>query len=127
MKNIVKYVCKELNITQKILAEEIGVSEGTVNRWSAKPEDISLQTHKTLQLLLENTQLKENIFNISIKENNLHDKLKKFKNNNEQKTIAFRISKHKAILLSDLASSYDLNVSEFVREIIDYYIENLDK
>jgi DNA-binding transcriptional regulator YiaG len=60
MKNIVKYVCKELNITQKILAEEIGVSEGTVNRWSAKPEDVPLQTHKTLQLLLENAQLKEN-------------------------------------------------------------------
>lgn len=60
MKNLVKYVCSELNITQKTLSEEIGVSEGTVNRWSAKPEDIPLQTKKTLQLLLENAQLKEN-------------------------------------------------------------------
>lgn len=60
MENIVKYVCSELNITQKALSEEIGVSEGTVNRWSANPEDVPLQTKKTLQLLLENAQLKEN-------------------------------------------------------------------
>jgi len=60
MKNIVKYVCSELDITQKALAEEIGVSEGTVNRWSAKPEDMPLQTQKTLKILLENAQLKEN-------------------------------------------------------------------
>lgn len=60
MKNIVKYVCTELSITQKTLSEEIGVSEGTVNRWSAKPEDIPLQTQKTLKILLENAQLKEN-------------------------------------------------------------------
>lgn len=60
MKNIVKYVCSELDITQKALAEEIGVSEGTVNRWSAKPEDVPLQTQKTLKILLENAQLKEN-------------------------------------------------------------------
>ena len=60
MKNIVKYVCNELDITQKALAEEIGVSEGTVNRWSAKPEDVPLQTQKTLKILLENAQLKEN-------------------------------------------------------------------
>jgi|GEM_PF-1180365 len=60
MKNIVKYVCAELNITQKALAEEIGVSEGTVNRWSAKPDEVPLQTQKTLKILLENAQLKEN-------------------------------------------------------------------
>jgi len=60
MKNIVKYVCSELNITQKALSEEIGVSEGTVNRWSAKPEDVPIQTHKTLKILLENALLKEN-------------------------------------------------------------------
>ena len=60
MKNIVKYVCSELNITQKALSEDIGVSEGTVNRWSAKPEDVPLQTQKTLKILLENAQLKEN-------------------------------------------------------------------
>lgn len=60
MKNIVKYVCAELNITQKALSEEIGVSEGTVNRWSAKPDEVPLQTQKTLKILLENEQLKEN-------------------------------------------------------------------
>ena len=60
MENIVKYVCSELDMTQKALSEEIGVSEGTVNRWSAKPDEVPLQTQKTLQLLLENAQLKEN-------------------------------------------------------------------
>ena len=60
MKNMVKYVCSELNITQKALSEEIGVSEGTVNRWSAKPDEIPLQIQKTLKLLLENEQLKQN-------------------------------------------------------------------
>lgn len=60
MKNMVKYVCSELNITQKALSEEIGVSEGTVNRWSAKPDELPLQTQKTLKLLLENEQLKQN-------------------------------------------------------------------
>lgn len=60
MKNMVKYVCTELNITQKALSEEIGVSEGTVNRWSAKPDEIPLQIQKTLKLLLENEQLKQN-------------------------------------------------------------------
>ncbi len=60
MKNMVKYVCTELNITQKALSEEIGVSEGTVNRWSAKPDELPLQIQKTLKLLLENMQLKTN-------------------------------------------------------------------
>lgn len=60
MKNMVKYVCTELNITQKALSEEIGVSEGTVNRWSAKPDELPLQIQKTLKLLLENVQLKSN-------------------------------------------------------------------
>lgn len=60
MKNMVKYVCSELNITQKALSEEIGVSEGTVNRWSAKPDELPLQTQKTLKLLLENAELKQN-------------------------------------------------------------------
>lgn len=60
MENIVKYVCSELDITQKALSEEIGVSEGTVNRWSAKPDEVPLQTKKTLNLLLENAQLKAN-------------------------------------------------------------------
>lgn len=59
MENIVKYVCNELDMTQKALAEEIGVSEGTVNRWSAKPEEITPQAKKMFQLLLENAQLKE--------------------------------------------------------------------
>ena len=57
--NIVKKVCKELGITQKELAERIGVAEGTVNRWSAKPDTIPEQTIKMFELLLENKRLKE--------------------------------------------------------------------
>ena len=57
--NIVKQTCKELGITQKELAEMIGVSEGTVNRWSANPNTIPDQTIKTLDILLENKRLKE--------------------------------------------------------------------
>ena len=34
MENIVKKTCKELGITQKELAERIGVSETTVTNWA---------------------------------------------------------------------------------------------
>jgi len=33
--NIVKKVCKELGITQKELAERLGVDDGTVRKWSS--------------------------------------------------------------------------------------------
>ena len=32
--NIVKKVCKELNITQKELSEKIGISENTIGGWA---------------------------------------------------------------------------------------------
>lgn len=59
MKNLVKTVCFVLNITQKELALKVGVSEGTINRWSAVPDDMSLQSQKTLCLLLEVHSLKK--------------------------------------------------------------------
>lgn len=40
--NIVKRVCKELGVTQKELAEKIGVAEQTVRGWSSGKELPSL-------------------------------------------------------------------------------------
>ena len=36
--NVVKEICKELNITQKNLAEILEVPEGTVSSWAVKNE-----------------------------------------------------------------------------------------
>ena len=56
--NIVKQVCKELGITQKELAERIGISEGTVRNWSSKGE-IPEWGKKFLELIIENEKNKE--------------------------------------------------------------------
>ncbi len=55
--NIVKRVCKELNITQRELAEILKVNDVTVRQWSSKGE-ITPNTEVVLNLLLENHQLK---------------------------------------------------------------------
>lgn len=57
--NIVKSVCRELDITQKALARTLAVSEGTINRWSSKPDTIPQQALKMLELLQENKRLKD--------------------------------------------------------------------
>lgn len=57
--NIVKRTCKELGITRQELAELIGVSETSINRWAASSEDMPLQAVKTFELLLENKKLRE--------------------------------------------------------------------
>lgn len=57
--NIVKQVCKELGITQKELAEIMGVAEGTVNRWSSHPQEVATQAKTTFNLILENHELKK--------------------------------------------------------------------
>ncbi len=57
--NIVKKVCKELGLTQKELAERIGVAEGTVNRWASNPDSIPEQSTKMFELLIENKRLRE--------------------------------------------------------------------
>ena len=55
--NIVKKTCKELGISQKELAELIGASKPTVERW-AQSGDIPLSSKKHLLLLTENQKLK---------------------------------------------------------------------
>ena len=58
--NLVKEVCKELNITQKELADMMGVNDSTVRTWSSKG-NLSNTTIKFLESLLENHRLKEKI------------------------------------------------------------------
>ena len=58
MENIVKKVCKELGITQKELAEKMGVSEGTMRNWSSQnnPPEWAV---KFMNLLLEYEEVKD--------------------------------------------------------------------
>ena len=55
--NIVKRVCKELNLTQRELAEIIKVNSGTPAQWVTKGE-VPPTYRYLLELMLENTQLK---------------------------------------------------------------------
>jgi len=59
--NIVKKVCKELGVTQKELAEMLGIAEVTANKWSSKPADIPQSAIKTLELIIENKKLKKQL------------------------------------------------------------------
>ena len=56
--NIVKKVCKQLGITQKELAEKMGVSEGTMRNWSSQnnPPEWAV---KFMNLLLEYEEVKD--------------------------------------------------------------------
>jgi len=56
--NIVKKVCKELGITQKELAERMGVNDVTVRNWSSKG-NIPDWAIKFMTLLLEYEKVKE--------------------------------------------------------------------
>ncbi len=50
--NLVKKTCRELGITQKELAERIGVSRQTVSDWSSGRSVITKMGETTLMLLL---------------------------------------------------------------------------
>ncbi|WP_234411963.1 helix-turn-helix domain-containing protein [Campylobacter concisus] len=60
--NIVKRVCKELGITQRELAERIGMSADSLRTLSAKGQ-ISTQTEAAINLVLENENLKKELEN----------------------------------------------------------------
>lgn len=66
--NIIKQVCKDLDITYKSLALELGYKPDTINK-AASTEKISEQLSKAIELYLENLRLQEDLkkFN-SIKE-----------------------------------------------------------
>lgn len=59
--NIVKIVCKDLNLTYKQLAEAIGYSESAVN--NASRAEISKAMQKVIELYIENLELKKDIEN----------------------------------------------------------------
>jgi len=58
--NIIKKTCKELGITQKELAVELGVSKPSVDRW-ASTGDIPESSSKLISFFIENQQLKNEI------------------------------------------------------------------
>ncbi len=58
--NIVKQTAKELGMTQKELAEELGTAEQTVRNWASKGE-APLWATKFMNKLLENKSMKEEI------------------------------------------------------------------
>ena len=55
--NIVKKVCKELGITQKELAERLGIHLTTVQKW-ASSDELPKSAIKSIELLKENEYLK---------------------------------------------------------------------
>lgn len=61
--NIVKKVCKELGITQKELAEKIGVPHPTVARWASG--EVPEQGKKLIELYYENVKLKNKLSKVS--------------------------------------------------------------
>jgi DNA-binding transcriptional regulator YiaG len=54
--NLVKKTCRELGITQKELAERIGVSDSTVRHWNSNNEIPNI-AQNFMSLLLENREL----------------------------------------------------------------------
>ena len=56
--NIIKNVCKDLNLTYKILANELGYKPDTINK-AASTGKVSEQLSKAIELYLENLSLKE--------------------------------------------------------------------
>jgi DNA-binding XRE family transcriptional regulator len=49
--NLVKKTCRELGITQKELAEKIGVSQRTITNWSNEKSEMPLMASKLLTML----------------------------------------------------------------------------
>lgn len=68
--NLIKQTCKELGLTYKQLGEMIGLSEGSIKRLAISDE-INTQVIKSIELLLENYQLKEKLNNTEILKNAL--------------------------------------------------------
>lgn len=64
--NIVKKVCRELEITQRELAERLGVHITAVQKWVANADNLPLQTQKSLDLVLENHYLKSKVEKVNL-------------------------------------------------------------
>ena len=57
--NLVKNTCKELGITQKELAEKIGVSPISISRWSRGENEIPKNILLLFETLIENKNYKK--------------------------------------------------------------------
>jgi transcriptional regulator with XRE-family HTH domain len=55
--NLVKKTCKELGITQKQLAEKIGISDRTLSKYATNKIPKNIENH--LKLILENKKQKD--------------------------------------------------------------------
>jgi transcriptional regulator with XRE-family HTH domain len=67
--NLVKKTCRELGITQKELAEQIGVAPVSISRWSRGENQIPKNIELLFTTLVENKNLKNiNIEIIKFKE-----------------------------------------------------------
>ncbi|NQY23683.1 MAG: transcriptional regulator [Campylobacteraceae bacterium] len=69
--NIIKQVCKDLQLTYKRLASEIGYKPDTINK-SASTGKISEQLNKAIEMYLENLRLKEELKEFTIMKNTLN-------------------------------------------------------
>nr|DAM82251.1 MAG TPA: antitoxin [Caudoviricetes sp.] len=58
--NIVKRVCKALNITQRELAERMGVSQNMPASWSSSSEPSQMAV-KFMELLIEHERIKRRL------------------------------------------------------------------
>lgn len=56
--NIVKRACKELGITQKELADRLGITPSAISQWG---NDVPKTAQVAIELMLENNQLKKDI------------------------------------------------------------------
>lgn len=63
--NIVKKVCAELGITQKELAEKLGIKEQSLRNMTSSNK-ITEQVEKTINLLIENNELKKQLTDYNI-------------------------------------------------------------
>lgn len=59
--NIIKKTCKELGMTQKELAERVGVTDGTVRKWSSGATEIPTWAINFLNLLTQSEKDKKAI------------------------------------------------------------------
>lgn len=61
LKNIVKQVCKELGITQRELAERMGVSQNMPAKWAMADTEPSNMAIKFMELLIEHEKVKSKL------------------------------------------------------------------
>ncbi len=57
--NIVKQACSQLGLTQKELAERMGIDDGTVRKWSSGATKTPEWAEKFIALMLENESRKK--------------------------------------------------------------------